>query len=459
MQLSKRPLRSGSVRFLGTIGSSVGVQAPTAGVTFLPALMAGIVGASGPLAFALALVAMLFVSYAFTTFTQEFASAGSIYTYNGIALGAAYGFISAWILLAVYIAFASSIYASNTNFVESLLHDAGGSAPWPLVAVAFWLLATVLAYRSISISTALIFLLEGVSLVLIGAVAVSVLVQGGYQGHGLTATPFLPQGASLQVIGLGVIFAFTGFSGFEVAATLGEESKQPTRLIPISILASLLISGGVYVFLAWVETMSFASAKDLAASPVPLVAIARSYISPGMGVVVNLAALISGIGAQLATVNGATRLLFALGRGGFGPGWLTGTHQRHRSPVGALAVVAPVSLVAVLALARVTPLDAFFDLATYGADLIIIAYLLTSIAAFVWSIQHRRSPLRLLLLATGVAVIGHVLKGTVYPLPAFPFNWCIYGAAATITLGCVLIASLPGPYRVGRSGNIADTIQ
>lgn len=41
-------LRSNSVGLLGTIGVAVGPQAPTGGINLLPAIMAGIVGASAP---------------------------------------------------------------------------------------------------------------------------------------------------------------------------------------------------------------------------------------------------------------------------------------------------------------------------------------------------------------------------------------------------------------------------
>jgi len=111
----RRSLRVDSVRFIGTVGSAVGIQALTGGVTFLPALMAGVVGAAGPLAFGLAIVAMLFVAYAFITFTRDSSSAGSVYAYNGRAMGPAYGFLSVWALIGVYIAYASSVYCSNAN--------------------------------------------------------------------------------------------------------------------------------------------------------------------------------------------------------------------------------------------------------------------------------------------------------------------------------------------------------
>ncbi len=238
------------------------------------------------------------------------------------------------------------------------------------------------------------------------------------------------------------MFAFTGFSGFEVAATLGEEAGRPRRIISLALVAALLVSGGIYTLMSWVETVAFPSPAALSTATVPLVVVAQSYVAPAMGTAINVA-LISGIGAQLACVNGATRLLFALGRDGFGPRWLARTHPRHRSPVGALGVVALVSLVAFLPLSGGTPLDAIFDLATYGADLIIVVYLLTIVAASVWSLRQRRSPARLATLLTGIIVVGYVLKSTVYPLPAYPFNVCMDGAGLTLAAGVVVLLARP----------------
>jgi amino acid transporter len=440
--LEPATLRANSVRFIGATASAVGIQAPTAGVTFLPALMAAIVGQAGPLAFLLALVAMLLVSYAFIVFAAEFASAGSVFAFNGRALGAGYGFISAWLLLGVYIAYSASIYASNANFLESLV-GSSVSIPWPVFALLFWALALVLAYRRISVSTLLIFALEGVAIVLVVVVAVAVVAKGGFAGHGISGAPLTAGNVPLAMIGLGVIFAFTGFSGFEVSATLGEETRRPRRVIPASMLAALLVSGAIYVLLSWVETIAYPSASALAVQSVPLVDIAKTYVSPAMGTLINIAALISGIGAQLATVNGANRLLFALGRDGFGPRWLGAVDRRQRSPVGALGVVGVVSIVATIPfmLNGTSPIDAFFYLATYGADLIIVAYLLTSIAALVWSVRCRRASVgRVVGLLAAIAVMAYIIKGTVYPIPESPFDLCMYGAGITIVVGLACLA-------------------
>ncbi|MGH8131928.1 MAG: APC family permease, partial [Steroidobacteraceae bacterium] len=397
----------------------------------------------GPLAFLLALGAMLFVAYAFLVFTREFASAGSVFAFNGRALGPAYGFISAFLLLGVYLAFAASVYASNANFLERLLPV--GAVPWPLLATGSWAATMALTYRRIGVSAAVIVGLEAASLVMVAVVAVAVLMHGGHGSGAVSAAPFtVGRGLPIATLGLGVVLAFTGFSGFEVAATFGEETRAPRRIIPASVLVALLASGGVYVFMAWIETIAFASPDALASASVPLVDIAGRYVSPAMGTVINIAALLSGVGAQLACVNGGNRLLFALGRDGFGPSWLARTHERHRSPIGALAVAGVLTLLATLAMYSAAPIDAFFYLSTYGADLILVVYLLTVVGALVWSLRRGHSnPLRQLTRLAGVLVLGYVIKNTVYPIPQFPFNICMYAASATLALGLLILVVFP----------------
>lgn len=125
-----RSLRRGSLRFLRTAALPVGIQGPTAGVIIGPAIIAGIVGEPGALAQVLALAAMGFVAYAFVVFTRSFNTAGSVYAFNGSALGPGYGFVSAWLLLLVYTSFAAGVYAATADIAQTLLASLGVHVGW-----------------------------------------------------------------------------------------------------------------------------------------------------------------------------------------------------------------------------------------------------------------------------------------------------------------------------------------
>lgn len=435
------------LRFVRTVALSVGIQGPVAGVIVGPAVLAGIVGGSGALAYLLGLVAMAFVAYAFIVFSRSFNSAGSVYAFNGSAVGPAYGFVSAWVLLAVYVSFAGGVYASTADIAQSLLGSFGVQVWWVWLALAGAAVTIVLAYLSISVSSIAIFACEGAALVLLGIVGVVVLASGGHHHQALSAAPFGLHGVALGVLGLGVVNAFGAFSGFEGAATLGEESRHPTRTIPAAVAWSLVGAATVYIVFTWIADNAYPTPAALAAAPAPFVHLASVYVGPAMGTAVNIAGVISAFGAQLACVNAANRLLFAMARDAVAPGpvrrFLTRTHPTHRSPTGALAVTGSASVAALVAFASErSPVRALTIIVELGAYLIIVAYLMTVVAATVWIWRRDRRPVPLAVLSVGVVVLGYVLYDTFFPLPPAPFDWVLAAAGVVLTAG-ICISAVP----------------
>lgn len=434
-------LRRNQLRFVRTVALSVGIQGPVAGAIVGPAVLAGIVGGAGALSYLLGLVAMAFVAYAFVIFSRSFNSAGSVYAFNGSALGSGYGFVSAWILLLVYVSFAGGVYASTADIAQSLFASLGLHAWWVWFALAGFALTVVFAYRSIRFSSVVIFACEGVAVVLLAVVGVVVLAKGGYHHHAWSVSPFELHGVTVGVLGLGVVNAFSAFSGFEGAATMGEEALRSTRTIPAAVTWSLIGAAAVYIVFTWIADNAYPSPGALAAAPAPFVHLATVDVGSVMGNAVNVAGVVSAFGAQLACINAANRLLFALGRdvpaeGGRCRRFLTRTHRRFGSPLGALAVTGGASLAALLAFSfESTALRAVTIVVEFGAYLIIVAYLLTVVAAIAWVWRRDRRPFPLVVLSVGVGVLGYVLYDTFVPFPAAPFDWIIATAVASVVFG------------------------
>jgi len=448
-------LRRGCLRFARTVALPVGIQGPTAGVIIGPAIIAGIVGEPGALAQVLALVAMGFVAYAFIRFSRAFNTSGSVYAFNAAALGPGYGFVSAWLLLLVYISFAAGVYASTADIAQTLLASMGVHAGWLILALAGAAAALLLGYLSIGLSSLVILVCEGLAIALICAVAVAVLMKGGYHHHGLSAAPFTPAGVRPGLLTLGVVAVFGQFSGFEGAATLGEEARHSTRTVPAAIGWSLATSAAVYIFFTWIVYAAFPSAAAVAANPAPLVSVAGQYLGSGVAKAVNAAGLVSAFGAQLACLNAASRLLFAVGReAAAGP--ITRVSRRHGSPSGALAVTGAVSVAALLATGfEPTATRAATLIIQYGAYLILGAYLMTVLAALAWAWRTGRGPGPLAALATGAAVLGVVIYHTFAPLPSGVFGWIALGAAVSVLLGATLLLTPALLARLRRSPLLA----
>ena len=68
---------------------------------------------------------------------------------------------------------------------------------------------------------------------------------------GLTLESFRPEVFTDGALGIAVLFALTGFIGFEATAVFRDEARDPERTIPRATYAAVLIIGGFYALTCW----------------------------------------------------------------------------------------------------------------------------------------------------------------------------------------------------------------
>src|SRR6185437_4455745 len=78
-------------------------------------------------------------------------------------------------------------------------------------------------------------------------------------GNGHTTAVFLVRSSptGFPGVGLGVVFGLLSFVGFDAAATLGEETRAPTRSIPLAVAGALGAVGVFYVFMMYALTAGY----------------------------------------------------------------------------------------------------------------------------------------------------------------------------------------------------------
>ena len=69
-------------------------------------------------------------------------------------------------------------------------------------------------------------------------------------------------GTDASTLFLGIIFGLLSFAGFEAAATLGEEARNPRRDIPRAILGTAIFGGIYFTFVTAVEMMAFGTDEE-----------------------------------------------------------------------------------------------------------------------------------------------------------------------------------------------------
>ncbi|MFX4301096.1 APC family permease [Alicyclobacillus tolerans] len=438
-----QPLHKNGLSLLETMAISVAIMAPTAAMALNGSLAASIAGVSVPLTFLLAMVTIGLVAFAFVQFNRHFSSSGSVYAFTTASLGPRAGFLSGWALLLTYLAFTGASGAEVGAFLQSFLGILNMHISWVPLAVVATLLIWLLAFLEVRISARVMLVFEGISMLLILILTVVILGRGGAAGH-LSALPFTLGGNRFSAIGLASVFAFLSFAGFEGASSLGEETANAKRAIPMAIASAVFVTGIFYVLVSYAQSLGFgltaAGVKTFANSSAPLGYLAQHYMSSGFAAAIMFGAAMSAFSSGLGTATTGSRLLYSMGRDGFLNSKLGDVHKRFRSPYVALAVVMVIALLEMLALAKQTGTNVFGYYGTLGVLSLLLAYLATNIGAIFYFTRKRiwRSGI-LVVPALAVLALAYTLYSNLYPVPADPYNWFPYIVLAWLLLGVIVI--------------------
>jgi amino acid transporter len=316
---------------------------------------------------------------------------------------------------------------------------------WIVVSGGAMLLAWWLAFRDMRLAGRLMLALEAVAVTGIVVLCVMILTQVR-PGLAQTAATFRPSAnfGGWSGIGFGMVFCVLSFGGFEGAATLGEETHNPRRNIPIALLFTVIASGIFFTFVAYCEVIGFANVgiQALAKSEAPLNDLALRYATPRLAMGLDLAAAISCFSGMLGPLAAAGRVLFALGRGGLATS-MSGVHPRHGTPAPALSASAILVIVPFLFCAPWTGAGSYYsDASTIGALALMLVYISVGAAETVEAWRERRVMWTCISIS-GPVLLLWVLFRNLYPVPDFPNNLWPYVALAWVAASCALLKVRP----------------
>ncbi len=438
------------------IGISVALMAPSMAANINPQGSALTVGRAVPLTFVIATLGVLLVAYTFVRLCQAFHHAGSVYGFVGATLGPRSGVVAGWSLMGTYgfygcvTSMAAGIFGAD--FLQAI-HVWSNPPSWAGFVVGGILMLGVwaLAARPARSATRLLLAVEGTTVALILLVSLVVLIRV-IAGHSPTHTTFtlnmftVPKGVSPSVLFLGAVFGFLSFAGFEAAATLGEEAKNPRRDIPRAILGVAIFGGVYFVFVTAVEMLGFGTgAKGVAAfgaSGSLLGDLGSKFIAPWVGDVITLGTAISAFGCALACTVGAARLLYALSRDGVGPTGLARVSPAWGTPTpSTAAVVAGVyAVIAVCAVAfHATPFDVFVWSGVIGTLILLFAYAMATIGAIrllFFSGQRKVAGWQIVIPFAALVVLGYTLYRNVFPYPSLHTSTGGINASFWLPIAC-----------------------
>jgi amino acid transporter len=454
--MDENRLRPNAVSFPEALAQSVSVIAPAMSGAFITYLAAIKSGGATPLAFLLATGSCLLIGGVISGFAVRLPSAGSLYTYTVDGLGSFWGFVAGSLYSLAVIIAGPAVLAGFAVFTSMVMDNLGAPAvlgTWWLWFAAGLVLYFVLSWFAIEFSTRIQLVITAATAATLLLLAVVIIGKGGARGNTLDAFSPGAAGVSWPLVFGGMSFGILSFAGFEAAAVLGEETRNPRRAIPWAVIGSLVLGGIFFIVVTYATSVGYGVREATAEWPksaAGLAGLADRYASY-LGNWVLLAAALSALLAGLGVHNAASRLLYAMGRDGVLPAGLGRTHRQYRTPH--VAIVA--NLVFVVAVAAVVigvtgqasrdaigatpgPLSSGFYLFTEGltivTPLIMLCYGLVSLAGIRATLRSSdgRRGLRLAVAVGALATSIVALFGSLY----YSFKEAAPGAG------------IPGPYRV-----------
>jgi amino acid transporter len=330
-------LRRNAVGLPGAVIMSAAIMGPAVSTFFNPQFSFGFSGFATPLVYLLCLVAMLITASGVMEMARALPSAGAFYTFVTRGFGAKAGFVTGGLIFVAYALLAPAEIGLIGSYLQNTFNEEfSTNIPWWIIGMVPAIAMTVLAFEGIVSSLRTALILFSAEVVVVVLMAFIVVVNGGAEG--LNLHPFNPSSSPHGFGGLvtGGIFAALSFVGFEAAASLGEEVREPRRRIPRAILGATLLVGGIYTFCIWAESIGLGrSAVDAAETATPWNLLASEY-ADWMKWPVIVASVSSMFAVMLASNNGIVRILNKMGREGLLPSFFGHIDEKRRTPTRAV---------------------------------------------------------------------------------------------------------------------------
>jgi APA family basic amino acid/polyamine antiporter len=312
-------------------------------------------GPAVTLSFLLAAVGCAFSALCYAEFASLVPVSGSAYTYSYATFGELFAWIIGWDLILEYSVGAATVAISWSQYLIKFLANYGIHLPVQLVLSPFE--TATLSNGSVVqgyLNLPAILIVVGITLVIIRGVQTSALFNSiivvlkvsivlvfiafGWQYiDPANYHPYIPKntgtfgefGISGIFRGAGVIFFV--FIGFDIVATMAQETKNPQRNMPIGIIGSLVVCTILFVLFGYVMT-GLANYTEFKNSAAPVaIAIEKTpyaWLSPA----IILAILIGYVSVILVDLMGQSRVFFTMSRDGLLPRLFSVLHTRFKTP-------------------------------------------------------------------------------------------------------------------------------
>jgi basic amino acid/polyamine antiporter, APA family len=370
------------------------------------------------LSYVIAGLACGFAALCYAEFAAMIPISGSAYTYAYATLGEVFAWMIGWDLILEYAVGSMTVAVGWSGYFQRILTDTFGlHLPLWMTAAPDAAVGTVVNVPAILIVLGIMVLLvigvresarfnAAMVAVKLAAVAFFIVVGAGYV-RPENWTPFMPYGFSGVVTGAAVVFF--AYIGFDAVSTTAEEAKNPSRDLPIGIIASLVVCTVLYLVVAAIlsgilPVVQYKADVEFLNAPV---GYALHVINKDWAAGLVSAGAAAGItSVLLVMLMSQPRIFFAMSRDRLLPAAVSKVHPKFRTPY--ITTMITCTIVAIVA--GFVPINILGEMTSIGT---LFAFVVVSVAVIILRVKRpeARRPFRV--------PLG-------YTIPILGVAFCIY---------------------------------
>ncbi|HET7742109.1 MAG TPA: amino acid permease [Mycobacterium sp.] len=272
-------------------------------------------------------------------------------------IGWLFGWLTFWYLAIAVVALDNALASQALMPLLGMAEDEGSAR---LITVAIMIVQAALVIASTRLLGMITSGAVGVELAIvvvlvIGLAAVMVFTGSGdvdnLTSRGITADSpdYFAIGGGLMA---GMIMGLTTLVGFDSAANLAEEAKDPFRSVPRAIVASVVAAGVLGLVFLIALTVAIKDVTAVSTGGSPVAAIIRSQLGPVAERILLAGLVFAMFGAGMVVMAACSRQVFAMARDGRFPAHalMRRVNPRTQTPVPATILILAVGIVLMLAL-------------------------------------------------------------------------------------------------------------
>jgi amino acid transporter len=348
--LQDKGLSHNAVGLIGGTVLGISSVAPAYALTATIGILVAEAGTKMPVVIIAGFLPMFFAAYAYRELNKVAPDCGTSFTWTTKAFGPYIGWLGGWAAVLATVIVLSNLAGVAVQFFYQFIGDLAGSeniaALWEnklvnvITCLAFLAIATAVAYRGITTTERVQFVLVGFQMVVLVVFAVVAVVKSGSADTGIPFTLdwFSPAGLTMSAFIAGLSGSIFAFWGWDTALTVNEESKDSDKtpgraalLCVVSILLTYLLVAIATQMYAGVGAEGLGLGNEAIADNV-FGALAEPVLGGPLHLFLFLAVVASSAASLITTFLPTSRTMLAMGTYKAFPARFATIHPRYLTP-------------------------------------------------------------------------------------------------------------------------------